>query len=85
MSFRSRGLGPVRCDSHGTKPWQGHIVCAVCKRKFSTHDPALSTHAPDVCPCGARLQPGAGKFSARVCCPDCFADDRKGKPAGPLQ
>jgi hypothetical protein len=68
----------VDCRSHGRKRWQGHIVCEACGRKFSTHDPALPTHAPEVCGCGARLMPpsrGVAKreFTARVCCADCFA------------
>jgi len=65
----------VQCDRHGRKPWGGHVVCEACDRRYTTHDPALPTHAPLRCACRKPLMPAADRqhFTARVCCVDCFA------------
>jgi len=66
----------IECGEHGQMPWNGEVTCCKCERVFTTHDVSLATHAPMRCPCGARLMPkaiGGGKFSARLCCSECFA------------
>jgi hypothetical protein len=70
-------LRHITCRTHGRQRWNGEIACNRCERVFATNNATLSTHAPDVCPCGVRLMPTPGRkfdqFSARMCCSECFA------------
>lgn len=68
----------LTCGRHGLKSWRGEVVCDVCERVYTTHDPDLPTHAPTSCACGSRLmpddaKPSGGEYSARACCSECFA------------
>lgn len=68
----------LQCEAHGTVPWNGEIVCEKCDRIYTTHDPALASHAPEVCTCGDRLMPRESKdggqvFTGRAICSQCYA------------
>jgi hypothetical protein len=71
------GTKMLFCDTHGSTPWNGTVVCEECERVYSTHDEKLPTHAPIVCACGAQLMPDRAarkqEFSARAVCSPCFA------------
>jgi hypothetical protein len=43
----------LRCESHGNRRWEGHILCEACGRVYQTKDAAKPYFAPEVCACGA--------------------------------
>ena len=59
----------IRCDTHGSLPWNGDVVCACCDRVYRDG-------GTDFCRCGARLRPdpesSSVEFSARAICPECY-------------
>ena len=45
------------CQSHGSRFWLGHIVCATCGLIYQTSDEDKPRHAPRVCSCQSQLMP----------------------------
>lgn len=64
----------LRCRTHGVLPWSGTIVCWRCGHVYQVLDRTAPRFAPDACPCGLRLMPGASgeTFSAEPICSACF-------------
>jgi len=75
----------LKCGTHGTIPWEGHIVCAACGALYQTSDPTKPRYATEFCKCHKRLAPyrgarGGGQFTARSVCKVCFEERTKGVP-----
>lgn len=69
----------IECDSHGTVPWEGDLVCAHCGRiYFDCHNNPM----PQNCECcGHPFSPsaaGGGDFTARVVCHACALQKKAG-------
>jgi hypothetical protein len=47
----------LRCEKHGSRRWQGHIMCETCGRTYQTVDERKPGHASEVCRCGQPLLP----------------------------
>ncbi len=62
----------IECDSHGSVPWHGHVICSACDR---VHGAKSSL---DLCECGRRLWPLShpldDEFTARAICAACYSE-----------
>lgn len=47
----------LQCGAHGSRRWQGHVMCDACGRIYQTADARKPRAAPEVCRCGQRLMP----------------------------
>jgi hypothetical protein len=64
----------LRCDTHGTATWRGHVICAKdaggCGRVFQTSEMMKPLFAPYNCECGQPLMSSppmsAGRFAAHL-------------------
>lgn len=79
----------LECDTHGTSPWRGEIICEACDRlyRLPRHDgedgnpDLLEPKDPPFCDCGKPLTPGPDDAHAQDCtgrpvCPGCFEDHK---------
>jgi hypothetical protein len=51
----------LECATHGSRKWQGHVVCDGCGRVYQTSDDKKPRFAPMTCVCGAALMPPASE------------------------
>lgn len=61
----------IECDSHGSVPWHGHLICDACD---AVHD-GQKLPMDARCPCGRRLLPKADvddSFTGRAICATCY-------------
>jgi hypothetical protein len=51
----------LHCEKHGSRTWQGHVMCDACGRTYQTTDERKLGYAHEICPCGRRLLPPAAE------------------------
>lgn len=76
MSTFDDSPAKVTCNTHGTTPWQGDLICAQCKRIYFD---CRTNPMPEHCECcGHGFSPSTGKdFTARVVCRACAEAHRE--------
>ncbi len=61
----------IECESHGSVPWRGHLICEACDAVHDGQQIALDAR----CRCGCRLLPKANvdeDFTGRAICATCY-------------
>lgn len=47
----------LACETHGSRRWQGHMMCDSCGLIFQTANPKAPRYPKETCVCGVRLMP----------------------------